>query len=159
MAAWHHSSQWEWESSVSCKHTGIPARHCVSTHHAAHHGPLPWQMKEDLCWLSTGAQLAAEFPENTGTFFFHAEKLQQMTNNPGRSKFPTALHLLFSQSRGRFVETQCSWGGGPQGRSRAASREGSSSQEAKRQTFPSQNTWVGLHSVKRWSLTWKADAF
>lgn len=149
MAAWHHSSQWEWESSVSCKHAGIPACSCASTHHATHHGPLPCQMKEDLCWLSTGAQLAAKTFQKTLGLFFHVEKLQQMTNNPSRSKFPTALHLLLSQSRGRFVETQCPWGGGPQGRNGAASKEGSSLQEAQRQTFPSQNTWVWLHSMKR----------
>lgn len=72
----------------------------------------------------------------------------KMTNSLRRSKFPDVLQLLLSQSQGCFVGNAVLWERGPQGRSRAASKEGSSSQEAQQQTFLSQNAWVWLHSMK-----------
>lgn len=72
----------------------------------------------------------------------------KMTNNLGRSKFLDVLQLLLSESQGCFVGNAVLWEGGPQGRRRAASKEGSSSQEQQQQTFPSQNAWVWLHSMK-----------
>lgn len=150
-----NSSGWERESSVSRKHSDIPACSWDATQHRS----LPTDQGVSACWHQEHSSHLKLLRKHWDFFSTQKNFNTRMTNNLGRSKFPDVLQLLLSKSQGCFVGNAVLWEGGPQGRRRAASKEGSSSQEQQEQTFPNQNAWVWLHSMKSSSLPWKADAF
>lgn len=138
-----NSSGWEWESSVSRKHSDIPA--CIWD--ATQHRPLPADKGVSACCHQEHSSRLKLLRKHWDFFSTQKNFNMKMTNNQGRSKFPDVLQLLLSESQGCFVGSAVLWEGGPQGRRRVASKEGSSSQE-QQQTFPNQNAWVWLHSMK-----------
>lgn len=125
-----------------------PQLHLETRHNTTQTSPQP--IKQNICSLSTGAQLSSKTFRKTLGLFFSRRKIfnRKMTNNTGRSKFPDALQLLLTESRGSFMGNAVSVERRPTEKEQAASKEGSSLQEAQQQTFPSQNTWVWLHSMK-----------